>query len=64
MQHFDYIQNGKIDSLIRENKIDSKSATSLINDNSFTYTISNNIIESAITLWIKDKDIRVLGRSR
>lgn len=64
MQHFDYIQNGKIDTLIREHKIDSKSATSLINDNSFTYTISNNLIESAITIWIKDKDIRTLARSR
>ncbi len=64
MQHFDYIQNGKIDTLIREHKIDSKSATSLINDNSFTYTISNNLIESAITLWINDKDIRTLGRHR
>ncbi|MCW9026659.1 MAG: Na/Pi symporter, partial [Thiovulaceae bacterium] len=59
----DYIQNGKIDSLIREDKIDSKSATSLINDNAFTYDIVMNLIESAITLWIKDKDIRTLGRS-
>jgi phosphate:Na+ symporter len=64
MQHFDYIQNGKIDALIREAKIDSKSATSLINDNSFTYTISHNLIESAITLWIKDQDVRTLARSK
>jgi phosphate:Na+ symporter len=64
LEHFDYIQNGKIDALIRENKIDSKSATSLINDNSFTYNISTNLIESAITLWIKDKDIRSLGRGK
>jgi len=63
MKHFDYIQNGKIDSLIREKKINSKAATSLINDNSYTYSISNNLIESAITLWVKDKDIRTLGRS-
>ena len=63
MKHFDYIQNGKVDSLIREKKINSKAATSLINDNSYTYSISNNLIESAITLWVKDKDIRTLGRS-
>jgi phosphate:Na+ symporter len=62
IEHLDYIQNGKIDSLIRENKIDSKSATSLINDNSYTHSIAVNLIDSAITLWIKDKDIRVLGR--
>ena len=63
MKHFDYIQNGKVDSLIREKKINSKAATSLINDNSYTYSISNNLIESAITLWVKDKDLRSLGRS-
>ncbi len=64
MEHFDYIQNGKIDSLIREDKINSKAATSLINDSSFAYSISNNLIESAVTLWVEDKDIRTLGRSR
>lgn len=64
MEHFDYIQNGKIDTLIREDKINSKAATSLINDNSFAYRISDSLIESAITLWVKDKDIRTLGRDR
>lgn len=64
MEHFDYIQNGKIDSLIREDKINSKAATSLINDNAYASSISNNLIESAITLWVEDKDIRTLGRSR
>lgn len=63
IEELDYIQNGKIDSLIREDKIDSKSATSLINDNAFTYDIATKLIESAITLWVKDKDIRTLGRS-
>ena len=63
IQKLDYMQNGKVDRLIRENKIDSKGATSLINDNSFTHNISKNLIESAITLWVKDKDIRALARS-
>ena len=64
IEHLDYIQNGKLDTLIREHKIDSKSATSLINDNSFTHTIALNLIDSAITLWVKDKDVRILGRSK
>jgi phosphate:Na+ symporter len=63
LKHFDYIQNGKIDSLIREKKINSKSATSLINDSSFAYSISKHLVESAVTLWVKDKDIRTLLRS-
>jgi phosphate:Na+ symporter len=62
IEKLDYIQNGKIDSLIRKDMIDSKSATSLINDNSYAHRISLNLIDSAITLWIKDKDIRILGR--
>jgi len=64
IEQLDYIQNGKIDRLIRENKIDSKGATSLINDNVFTHNIAINLIESSITLWVKDKDIRTLGRGQ
>ncbi|MBL0708105.1 MAG: Na/Pi cotransporter family protein, partial [Sulfurimonas sp.] len=53
-------QSGKIDSLIREELIGIKMATSLINDSSFAYDISNNLINTASVLWIKDNDIQNL----
>lgn len=57
----DDIKNSRIDALIRENKIDSKMATSLINDSAFAYDVTQKLIQVATILWIKDKDIRVLG---
>lgn len=60
IKELDIIGNGRIDNLIRSNSINSKMATSLINDSSFAFDISKRLIEVAVTLWIKDKDIRVL----
>ncbi len=56
----DMIENGRIDSLIRNNKISTKMATSLINDSSFAYDISKRLIEVATTLWIPDPELRKL----
>ncbi len=56
----DLIQNGRVDSLIRENSINQKMATSLINDSSFAYSISNKLILIASSLWIKNSDIKDL----
>ncbi len=55
------IKNGKIDTLIRSNSITPKMATSLINDTSFAYDISKRLIDVAVTLWIKDKEIKTLA---
>jgi len=55
------IKNSRIDALIRENKIDSKMATSLINDSVFAYDVTQKLIQVATILWIKDRDIRILG---
>ncbi|NOR57380.1 MAG: Na/Pi cotransporter family protein, partial [Sulfurimonas sp.] len=60
IEKLDMIDNGHIDSLIRNNKIETKMATSLINDSSFTYDISKNLINAASLLWIKDSDIKNL----
>ncbi len=60
IKELDMIENGRIDNLIRNNSINSKMATSLINDSSFAYNISKRLIEIATTLWIKDKEIRIL----
>ena len=60
IKELDVIGNGRIDNLIRDNKIDSKMATSLINDSSFAYDISKRLIEVAVTLWIKDTEIKKL----
>lgn len=61
IKELDIIENGRIDNLIRNNSIDSKMATSLINDSSFAFDISKRLIEVAITLWIKDKEIKILA---
>lgn len=53
--------NHEIDALIRENKIDSNTATSLINDIGFTHSISKKLLKSAVTLWVKDDEIKELG---
>jgi len=56
----DFIETGKIDSLIRKNLINTKMATSLINDSTFAYNISKNLLHISSTLWIKDYDIQNL----
>jgi len=56
----DFIENGKIDSLIRKNELNTKMATSLINDSAFAYDISKKLIYIASVLWIKDSEIQKL----
>lgn len=58
---FDYISNGKIDDLIRNEKITSKMATSLINDSTSIYNICINLLRIANILFIKDEKLRSLG---
>jgi len=53
--------NQTVDSLIRQNKIDSNSASSLINDIGFTQSIRKKLLKSAITLWVRDDEIKELG---
>lgn len=53
--------NQQIDSLIRKNEIDSIMASSLINDVGFTYSICRKFLNSAVTLWVHDKDIKALA---
>lgn len=57
---FDMVENGRIDSLIRNNMIQTKMASSLMNDSAFAYDISKKLINAASILWIKDRDIRNL----
>jgi len=61
IKELDIIENGRVDNLIRNNSINSKMATSLINDSSFAYDITQRLIEVAVTLWIKDKEIKILA---
>ena len=53
--------NQTVDSLIRQNKIDSNSASSLINDIGFTHSIRKKLLKSAITLWVRDDEVKELG---
>lgn len=64
IKELNIIKNGRIDKLIRNDSINPKMATSLINDSSFAYAISKRLIEVAITLWIKDKEIKTLAGER
>ncbi len=61
VEKIDMINNGRIDTLIRQGQIHSKMATSLINDSAFAHDISKNLINVASILWIKDIDIKHLG---
>lgn len=61
IKELDIIESGRIDALIRNNSINPKMATSLINDASFAYDISKRLVEVAVTLWIKDKEIKTLA---
>ena len=60
IEELDVIGNGRIDDLIRSNGVNSKMATSLINDSSFAYDSSKRLMDVAVTLWIKDKDMKTL----
>jgi len=53
--------NHEVDAMIRENKIDPGAASSLINDIGFTHSISKKLLKSAVTLWVKDQEIKELG---
>ena len=53
--------NHEVDALIRENKIDPATASSLINDIGFTHSICKKLLKSAVTLWVKDEEIKELG---
>ena len=53
--------NQDIDRLIRDNIIEPKMASSLMNDVGFTHSISRKLLSSAVTLWIKDYQIKELG---
>jgi phosphate:Na+ symporter len=53
--------NHEVDVLIRERKIESHSASSLINDIGFTHSIGKKLLKCAVTLWIRDQDIKGLG---
>jgi len=52
--------NQTVDALIRDNKIDPNSASSLINDIGFTHSIRKKLLKSAVTLWVRDEEIREL----
>lgn len=53
--------NHEVDVLIRERKIESHSASSLINDIGFTHSIGKKLLKCAVTLWVRDQDIKGLG---
>lgn len=53
--------NRDIDALIRDDIIAPKMASSLINDVGFTHSICKKLLSSAVTLWIKDYEIKELG---
>jgi phosphate:Na+ symporter len=59
----EFALNHEVDAMIRENKIDSKTASSLINDIGFAHSISKKLLDSAITLWVRDKELKELGES-
>lgn len=50
-----------IDTLIRENIIDSQMASSLINDVGFTHSICKKLLNTAVSLWIRDYEVKELG---
>ncbi|XPV70164.1 MAG: Na/Pi cotransporter family protein [Halarcobacter sp.] len=58
---FDFMSNGRIDELIRNEKITSKMATSLINDSTSICNICTNLLRIANILFIKDEKLRRLG---
>ncbi len=63
LQESEFVLNREVDGLIRENKIDADTASSLINDIGFAQSISKKLLDSAITLWVRDKEIKELGEN-
>jgi phosphate:Na+ symporter len=61
LKETEVILNHKTDKLIRENKIDSNMMSSLINDIGFTHSICKKLLKSAVTLWVRDEEIKELG---
>ena len=59
----EFTLNHEVDALIRENEIDSSTAASLINDIGFAHSISKKLLESASTLWVRDREIKELEES-
>jgi phosphate:Na+ symporter len=59
----EFVLNHEVDALIRENKLDPSTASSLINDIGFAHSISKKLLESASTLWVRDKEIKELEES-
>jgi phosphate:Na+ symporter len=53
--------NHEVDALIRDNKIDSSTASSLINDIGFAHSISKKLLSAAITLWVRNEEVKKLG---
>jgi phosphate:Na+ symporter len=53
--------NHEVDTLIRDNKIDSNTASSLINDIGFAHSISKKLLRAAITLWVRNEEVKKLG---
>ncbi len=60
-KEYEMALNHEVDALIREQKIDVRSASSLINDIGFAQSISKKLLSSAVTLWVRDEEIKGLG---
>ena len=60
-KEFEITMNREVDALIREHKIDSRSASSLINDIGFAHSIGKKLLSCAVTLWVRDVEIKGLG---
>jgi phosphate:Na+ symporter len=60
-KQFEIAMNREVDTLIREHKIDSRSASSLINDIGFAHSIGKKLLSCAVTLWVRDEEIKGLG---
>ena len=54
IDQYDIVENGTLDSLIREDRITPKMATSLYNDSGFTQNISRNLIDAGL-LVLRDR---------
>lgn len=61
INNLDIIENGKIDTLIRDNKIKPKMATSLINDTSTAHNICKKLIYIATILFVEDENLHEIG---
>lgn len=55
-QKYDFIANGTLDNLIRNNLITNEMATSLMNDSSYAFDISRKLISMAEILYNQEND--------